>query len=274
MNGIKRGRARRSPLGKSLRLLQALAANPTASSLAELSAGARLPKPTAHRLIIELERLGLIARDPLARRYHVGPQLEDLAFEAMRHGLAQSGRRLHMQRLAEKIGERVNIGVVAADRVVHVQWVDSVGPPLRIDVQPGTPIPMHCSANGKLLLAFGPAALRERFLASAPFTAHTPNTITTAARLRRELERIRRQGYSEDNEEFLTGVCCLAVPVRNRRGGVVAGLAVMAPSARLPLDRARQHLPDLHTCADAISAELGGRPRGGRSTSTSTRRQK
>src|SRR5262249_57585874 len=81
-------------------------------------------------------------------------------------------------------------------------------------------------------------------------------TISRGEALGRELEQIRRQGYSEDNEEFLAGVCCLAVPVRNRRGEVVAGLAVMAPSARLPLDRAHQHLPDLRACADAISAEL------------------
>jgi DNA-binding IclR family transcriptional regulator len=223
LNGISGNEPdRRSPLGKALRILKTLASGAAAVS-----------------------------------RFHVGRELEELAVEAMRHGMAQSGRRLHMQRLAEKLGERVNVGVMTGDRVVHVHWVDSAGPPLRIDVQPGTHVPMHASANGKLLLAFGPAVVRERFLATAPFQAYTPTTITTAVGLRRELERIRRQGHSEDSEEFLAGVCCIAVPVRNRRGGVIAGLAVMAPSARLPLEKARQHLPDLATCADAISAELG-----------------
>src|SRR5262249_15258250 len=75
--------------------------------------------------------------------------------------------------------------------------------------------PAHGSANGKLLLASGPPPLRRRILASSPFTSFTPTTITTAEALARELEQIRRQGYSEDNEEFLAGVCCLAVPVRN-----------------------------------------------------------
>ena len=265
--------ARRSPLGKAFRILHALAAAAGAVSLADLSAASELPKPTVHRLTLDLEGLGLIARDPLTRRFHVGPRLEDLAVEAMRHGMAQSGRRLHMQRLAEKLGERVNIGVIAGDKVVHVHWVDSAGPPLRIDVQPGTHVPMHASANGKLLLAYGPAAVRERFLATAPFSSYTPTTITTAASLRRELERIRREGHSEDNEEFLAGVSCIAVPIKNRRGGVIAGLAVMAPSARLPLAKARQHLPDLTTCADAISAELGSGARLPRGASTSRRRK-
>jgi IclR family acetate operon transcriptional repressor len=261
---------------KAVRILHAVAKEPAAVSLADLSATVRLPKPTAHRLMSELERLRLVSRDPLTRRYRVGPDLEDLAVEAMRNAIAQSGRRLHMERLAEKIGERINIGVMSAGKVIYVEWVESAGP-LRVNIAPGTQVPAHCSANGKLLLAYGPASLRQRILAASPAVAYTANTITAADALARELENIRRQGYSEDNEEFLAGVCCLAVPVRNRRGEVVAGLAVMAPSARLPLEKARQHLPDLRTCAEAISAELhpkrrrdsrNGLSRGGMSRST------
>ena len=71
---------------------------------------------------------------------------------AIRKGMTQSGRRLHMERLAEKIGERVNIGVISANKVVYVHWVESAGP-FRINIEPGTQVPVHCSANGKLLLA-------------------------------------------------------------------------------------------------------------------------
>lgn len=242
-------------------------------SLADLSAAAHLTKPTAHRLMSELERLRLVARDPLTRRYRVGPDLEDLAVAAMRNAISQSGRRLHMERLAERIGERINIGVMSAGKVVYVEWVESAGP-LRIAVPAGTQVPAYCSANGKLLLAYGPASLRQRILAASPFVAYTATTITTSDALARELEQIRRQGYSEDNEEFLAGVCCLAVPVRNRRGEVVAGLAVMAPSARLPLDKAQQHLPDLRACAEAISAELPPKVRGNSRDGASRPRRK
>ena len=252
------GAGARFPLAKALRILEAVARQPAAVSLAELSDAARLPKPTVHRLAVELERLALIARDPLTRRFHVGRRLEELAVNAIRKGMAQSGRRLHMERLAEKVGERVNIGVISANKVVYVQWVESAGP-FRINIEPDMQVPVHASANGKLLLAHGPEIVREHILASAPFHAYTPQTITTADSLRREIQRIRREGHSEDNEEFLAGVCCIAVPVRNRRGEVVAGLAVMAPSARLPLVKARKYLPDMEACAAAISAELGRR---------------
>lgn len=249
---------RRSPLGKALRILQAITRDPTAMSLADISAAAHLPKPTAHRLVLELERFGVVVRDPLSRRYRIGVQLERLAVGAMRNAGAQSGRRMYLERLAESVGERVNIGVISAGKIEYVEWVESVGP-LRIDIPPGTQVPLHCSANGKLLLAYGAAIARRRLLAAAPFRRYTPNTLTTAEELARELEAIRRQGYSEDDEEFLAGVCCLAVPIHDRRGEVVAGLAVMAPTARLTLLKARQHLPDLRTCAEAISAELSQR---------------
>ena len=266
-------KASRSPLVKAVRILHAVAKEATAVSLADLSVAAHLPKPTAHRLMSQLERLRLVARDPLTRRYRVGPELEDLAVAAMRNAISQSGRRLHMERLAEKIGERINIGVMSAGKVVYVEWVESAGP-IRIAVPAGTQVPAHCSANGKLLLAYGPASLRQRLLAASPFVAYTANTITAPDALARELENIRRQGYSEDNEEFLTGVCCLAVPVRNRRAEVVAGLAVMAPSARLPLDKAKQHLPDLRACAEAISAELHPKLRRGSQNGMSRPRRK
>jgi len=137
-----------------------------------------------------------------------------------------------------------------------VEWVESVSV-IRVDLTAETPVPAHCSASGKLLMAFAPEAIRERFLKSAPFKALTKSTITSAKGLEREFEAIRRRGYSEDNQEFLPGVCCLAVPVRNGAGDAVAGLALMAPAISFSLAKARQHLPELRSCADAISAEYG-----------------
>ena len=119
---------------------------------------------------------------------------------------------------------------------------------------------MHCSASGKLLLAFGPVELREGFFRSAPFRRHTKTTITTARGLARELDAVCKRGYSIDDQELLPGVNCLAVPVHNRAGQTVAGLAVMAPVASLPLDKLVRHLPDIKTCAARISAELGWEP--------------
>jgi DNA-binding IclR family transcriptional regulator len=185
----------------------------------------------------------------------VGSAFHDLCLHAIQRAPAHFDRQLLLQRLSEKLGETVNLGVLSGREVMYLERVEASWP-LRMDFKPGSRVPIHCTANGKLLLAFAPRGRRERLLASISLERFTPNTPTDRALLRRELLEIRRRGYSEDNEEFLAGVCCLAVPVTNARGRTVAGLAVSAPSARFPLERARSHLPDLEACAEQLSAHL------------------
>jgi len=153
--------------------------------------------------------------------------------------------------------------VLRAGKVTYVQWVESTSV-LRVDLKEDTQVPVHCSASGKLLMAYAPAEVQARFLKSAPFTPRTRKTITTAKALMREFQSIRRCGYSIDNQEFLQGVVCLAVPVRDRFGNVVAGLAVMAPAASFPLAKARRHLADIRHAADMISLQFGWRLPGAR----------
>ena len=203
-----------------------------------------------------LERARFVQKDPLTSRYSVGAKLEDVALVALRNGARAHTRRFLMQDLAERAGARVNFAILKSGKPMLVEWVESVSV-IRVDLTAETPVPAHCSASGKLLMAFAPEAIRERFLKSAPFKALTKSTITSAKGLEREFEVIRRRGYSEDNQEFLSGVCCLAVPVRNGAGDAVAGLALMAPAIGFSLAKARRCLPELRACADAISAEYG-----------------
>lgn len=259
--------AARSPVHKALRLLSRLATSDAPLALPELARALDVPKPTAFRLAQLLAREGFVAQDPLTRRYALGRGFDELALNALRHGPAQHRRQERMNRLAAKLGVRVNLVLLKAGKLSYVEWVNSSSP-LRIDIHPATPVPVHCSASGKLLMAFAPDALREGFLADAPFPACTRATLRTRAALEREFARIRRLGYAEDREEFIAGINCLSVPIRNAAGDVVAGLAVMAPVATFPLARCREHLADIRACAEAIAAALAddvgasrGRPR-------------
>ncbi|MCL4764623.1 MAG: IclR family transcriptional regulator [Hyphomicrobiaceae bacterium] len=245
----------RSSVVKALRLLADVAGSREPVALAELSRRLKLPKPTAYRLARALEGFGFIQKDPLTRRYVVGSGLEEVALNALKHGAGHRARRLLMNELAERLGARVNLVILKSGNLSFVEWVESTAP-LRVDIRGDLPMPIHCSASGKLLLAFGSPALRDGVMRSAPFRAHTKHTITTAKELERELARICRRGHSEDNQELLPGVNCLAVPIHNRAGDVVAGLAIMAPSASLPLEEMRRRLPEIRACAERISADL------------------
>jgi DNA-binding IclR family transcriptional regulator len=101
-----------------------------------------------------------------------------------------------------------------------------------------------------------PKRSRDRFLAQTPLIKHTPQTLTDAKRLSNEFNAIRERGYSIDNEEYLPGICCIAVPVRNSEGKVVAGLAVHAPVARMRIEQGLEFLPYLRNAAEAITATI------------------
>lgn len=245
-----------SPVVKALRILTAVAQREEPISLADLSVSVSLPKPTVHRLATLLEREGMIEKDPLTRRYVVARGFHNLALSAIRSAPVHRNRQVLLQRLSERLGETVNLGMLYGGTVIYIERVESAWP-LRMDFKPGSRVPIHCTAIGKLLLAFTPPRVRDPLLTAAPLQAYTKNTITDRERLLRELRLTRKRGHSEDNEEFLAGVCCLAVPVRNGSGKVIAGLAVSAPSARFPLERARSHLPDLKEFAELIGYQLG-----------------
>jgi DNA-binding IclR family transcriptional regulator len=131
---------------------------------------------------------------------------------------------------------------------------------LRINISGDVPMPVHCSASGKLLLAFGPKELRDAVMRRAPFQRYTKNTITTAVRLSRHLDEILKRGYSFDDQELIPGVNCIAVPIQSEAGQTVAGLAVMAPVATLPLEKLKQNLPEIKAAAALIAAEYARRP--------------
>lgn len=248
-----------SPVLKALKVFSYVARASEPPMLAELSRAVALPKPTSYRLALMLENAGYLYKDPHTLRYSVGPEFEDVALSGLRNGGANGARRLVMEGLAKRLRSRVNFVVMRAGELAFVEWVESTSA-LRVELKPETRVPVHCSASGKLLMAHASEALRRRFLKSAPFRAYTKRTLVTARALEQEFERIREQGYGEDDQEFIPGVNCLAVAVRNDRDEVVAALATMAPAASLPLDEARKHLPDLRRCADAISAALGWKP--------------
>ncbi|WP_315928273.1 IclR family transcriptional regulator [Mesorhizobium sp. SP-1A] len=243
-----------SAINRVLDLMEAIARTGRALTVPELCGILDLPKPTAHRLCQRLENEGYLAREPGGRHYAVGPRLMRLSIDVLRWG-AGAERRSILKGIVDEIGETCNFTALAGDEVVYVDRVEARWP-LRLHLEPGSRVPLHCTASGKLFLASMPPARRERTLSAmnlSPFTAHT---ITDRAKLEDELAVIASQGYSLDREEFLLGLVAIAVPVKDRSGATIAALACHAPGARFDLGKAVERLPLFLEAATRLAATL------------------
>lgn len=212
----------------------------------------RLPKTTAYRLLLMLVSTGMLQREGNARAYSAAAPLAALALDVLSHSSLRGIRRAVLRRLVDRIDETCNFTMRDGDEVVYIDRVESNWP-LKLSLQPGSRVPMHCSSSGKLYLSQMTARQRHLFLTSGPLKRYTDKTITDPEALERELAAIAQAGYATDDEGFLAGLISVAVPVRNRKGNILGTVAVHAPNARLRLDRAISYVPLLAQAAETLA---------------------
>ncbi len=240
-----------SALGKAVTVLSALLNADAPPSLNELAEKTELPRPTVHRVIMQLVESGLICRTPDGSSYVVGPKLMTLAVDTF-SAVAQSAPvRTVLRRLVDDVGETCNLGVLDRDSVVYIDRIECDWP-LRLQIGIGSRVPIHATAIGKILLAYLPARTRRRVLGSAPLKRFTENTLVNPAEIEKHLKTVRRLGYACNAEENTLGLIGIAVPVRDGQGRAVAGLSVHAPKARLSVADAVALYGRFRSAADEI----------------------
>lgn len=233
---------------RSLRLLALVAEQGRALSLPELATLLGLPKVTVHRLCAQLVSTGHLARDVQGRAYGVGPALRRLAYDTLNHDTLRGLRHEVLSGLVADVKETCNFTTLDGTRVLYVDRVEAQWP-LRLALDVGSHVPLHCTASGKLFLAHMAPAQRDALLAQTPLQALTPNTVTDRAELLAQCRLIGERGYATDNEEFIPGLIAVAVPVTDAQGQTRAGIAVHAPVARMDLATALGKLPQLREAA-------------------------
>lgn len=238
-------------------LLEVLVREGRPLTLAEAVAASGWPKPTVHRLLGQLEAGELLAREPDGRRYAVAPRLLRLSESALAGSTQQGVRHAVLRQLVADVGESCNLTALSGAEVVYLDRIESAFP-LQFNLRPGTRVPIHCSASGKLLLAHLPAAQRNALLEGLPLARYTATTLDSREALEAEFRRIRKDGYSVDAEEFVEGLVCVAVPVPAQHGGIPrCAVALQAPVARMSLAQAIERLPRLQAAAQALARTWG-----------------
>ena len=254
-------------LARALAVAETVAAAPSGATAAEVAARTGLPPSTVHRVLAQLLESGALAREPGGRRFAPGARLVGLAWSALRHDRGHA-RHAILARLVEEIGETCNLTLRDRERVVYLDRVEAHWP-LRLHLQPGSQVPLHCTASGKVFLAALPPPVRglcDRLLGALAARLRRPQRRSRrkprprhdARRSRAVARPARRNVDDHDNQEFLAGLVAVgASPVLDGAGRTARRHRGRAsgPAARFPLDaRSSSGCRDCANAADDIAA--------------------
>ncbi len=211
-----------------------------------------LPKPTIHRLFATLESEGFIQREIDGRGYSPGLRLRTLSAGILSSLRIRTARVAILTRLAEQIGETCNIALPERDGMIYIDRVETKWP-LRIQLPIGSRVPFYCTASGKLYLSSLSDQHLNRYAHAAEFEQFTENTINTPEKLIGEIQKVQRNGFATDNEEFMDGMIALGVPINDSHGRLVSTVSFHAPTQRLTMAAAAKHLETLRGAAHSLS---------------------
>ncbi len=230
--------------------------------IAEIADELEMSRSTTHRYLSTLVALGFMEQTR-GRKYRLTLKVTRLGLEAMNGMSLAEQAHVDLEELRRSTDYTASIAVLDGMEIVYMDRVPSYRHrrhEQELGLRVGSRLPAYCTALGKLLLAHLPLAEREQRLAGLVLLKGAPNTITSRAMLREELDEILDLGYAVNDEECEPGVLAIAAPVRDQSREVIAAAGLMASTAAISLEDLSDALgPHLIAMADHISARLGYR---------------
>jgi IclR family transcriptional regulator, KDG regulon repressor len=241
---------------RALRILDLFDEYETELKITDISERMGLHKSTVHSLLKTLQVHGYIEQNEENGKYRLGLKLFERGNFVV-HGLdLRAAAKKHLLELAVKTGETVHLVILDGKEGVYIDKVEGSSGTI-VYSRIGRRVPIHSSAVGKVLVAFKSDEELNEILNGYVFKKQTENTITNRKDFLKEVEKIRSLGYAVDNQENEPGVRCVAAPVRNYSGQVIAAISISAPIARIEQERFTPLLALLQQTAMKISQEMG-----------------
>lgn len=241
---------------RALLILERLKDYPNGLGVTDLSKDLGVSKSTIHRLLMSLSAKGYVKQDLSTDNYALGLKFIEFGEIVSNYLDVRKIAAPFLQELALKTGETVHLVVRENYEVVYIDKIESPAT-IRMFSRIGKRALMHCTGVGKAILAHLPDKIVNDILEQRPTIKFTENTITRKEKLLIELETIRKNGYSFDNEEHEEGVKCVAAPLIDHNGQVVAAISVAAPAMRMETDNLRMSIRTVVEQSVKISKSLG-----------------
>ncbi|MEA3356291.1 MAG: IclR family transcriptional regulator [Candidatus Bipolaricaulota bacterium] len=242
-------------LEKCVRILTLLSDVSTGMNISEISARLNIPLSTVYRYSSELKRHRLLEQDKNMGTYRLGTKILELA-----SGVAKSGLRdialPFMEQLSRKTGETVILSGLSGHNGICLEKVEGHHA-LRVSWERGAIFPLHAGASGKALMAHLSEAEQDEIIEQVDLTKFSETTITDRARLKRELRKIKAQGYGESDGEVIPGTYGIGAPILSLTGRIIAVLSVSAPTQRQENEEYQRMIQLVIKTAGEISKSCG-----------------
>ena len=242
-------------LDKSLRIIALLSENPRGLSLSAISEKLRIPNSTAHHILSTFLSHGYISKDPQTRKYSLGFKFVSISKIILENLDVRRIAHDHLVKLHERCRESVFLAVLRDGKIAYIDRINYLSG-LSLATNVGFTTEPHATAGGKVLLSGLTREEVERIYGSRRLRRYGKNTITALHDLFKELERVRKQGYAIDDEEYYEGVRCVGAPIR-AGGKIIAALSITGSVFSMTMERIQDELIDLAVAtAKEISSQM------------------
>jgi DNA-binding IclR family transcriptional regulator len=242
-------------VGKAFKILSAISDASNGLGISELSKQLKIGKSTVHGITSALEELGILVRDPLGKRYTVGYSLLELCRTAYSKIELKDLARKPMEKLVEKVGETVFLGVLNGDHITILDVVESRNE-MKITSPPGTRLPLFAGAAGRVLLSQIEGEKAKEIIQKKGLVRYTSKTVTDHRQFLREIEKVGEKGYAMDDEEYIAGVRAVAAPLLSP-SSPPAALWVVGFTSTLDDQKIKTVIREIQETVKEINQSLG-----------------
>ena len=243
-------------LNKTFSILEVLLQQGSPMNMTEISKKLGLYPSTTHRILDTLKHWGYVEQEPDNQKYQLGLKVLELGMAKLQQIDLVREATPYLKELVNQCNETAHLGVLEEGDVLYLAKVES-SQTIRMCSYVGKRAPLHCTALGKVLLAYLSTEERKKILGEKVLPRLTENTITDKRELEKELDKVKEQGFALDREENEKDVRCVAAPIRNYQGKVIAALSISSPIFRIDKNTQNNLKVALIETSIKISKRLG-----------------
>lgn len=244
-----------SSVKRALKILETFSADQPELGVTEISKILKSHKSSISRILFTLVSEGFVEKNPFNNKYRLGLKLVDLGNRVLSRYDLRDIAGPFMEELAKRTGEIIHLSFLDKNEIVYLEKKGE-GQTLTVATKIGGRSPAHASAMGKVFLSGLSQEELADLLALGPLLKCTPNTITGIPDLLRELDKVRKQGFAIDNEESFPGIRCVAAPIKNSKGKIVAAISATVPTQRMGQERMNEIGEQVIETACSISKQI------------------